>query len=113
MRVRLRRERSRHGEAWQPLLYLKLVALGLIAAYAIAFVIENHKQITIHFVFAKAKVSLIWEILLCLGIGVLGGVLLSQLYRRRRRQEVPEPVGEAPDALPDLPGGHEAESKTG
>jgi len=42
-----------------------------------------------------ATVSLIWLIVLIAGIGVLGGVLLSQLTRKRRRKEPSEP----PDSL--------------
>jgi uncharacterized integral membrane protein len=50
----------------------------------IAFVLENRKTVHLHFVFATASVSLIWLILLSLVIGLLAGMLLSQLYRRRR-----------------------------
>jgi uncharacterized integral membrane protein len=81
---------------WQPRLWLILVGLLSIVIYLIAFVVKNDNSIQIHFIFFKSKVSLIWEIVLILGIGVLGGVLLSQLYRRRGRNE----PGEAPDSLP-------------
>jgi uncharacterized integral membrane protein len=64
----------------------KLVILLAIAAYAVAFVLENRKQVNVHFVFVTARVSLIWLILLSLALGLLGGVLLPQLYRRRRRR---------------------------
>jgi uncharacterized integral membrane protein len=64
----------------------KLLVLLAIAAYAVAFVLENRKQVNVHFVFATARVSLIWLILLSLALGLLGGVLLPQLYRRRRRR---------------------------
>jgi hypothetical protein len=40
----------------------------------------------LHFVFVTAHVSLIWLILLSVGLGFLGGVLLSQLARRRSRR---------------------------
>jgi arginine exporter protein ArgO len=40
----------------------------------------------VHFVLGTAGVSLIWLILLSLGLGVLLGVLTSQLYRRRGRR---------------------------
>ena len=70
-------------EQWQPRLWIALVGLLLLVAYVIAFVVENNKQIAIHFVFATAHVSLIWLILLSVGLGFLGGVLLSQLARRR------------------------------
>ena len=73
-------------ENWQPRLYAVVIGLALLVAYAIAFVLENRKQINLHFVFVTASVSLIWLILLSLALGVLGGVLLSQLYRRRHRR---------------------------
>ena len=40
----------------------------------------------VHFVLATAHVSLVWLILLALGVGLLGGILLAQLERRRRRR---------------------------
>lgn len=84
-----RRPRIDTGEVadrWQPRLYVRLVVLGLLVAYAIAFVLENRKQVNVHFVLATARVSLVWLILLALGVGVLGGILLAQLERRRRRR---------------------------
>jgi arginine exporter protein ArgO len=86
---RLRRPRIDTGEVsdrWQPRLYLRLIVLGLLAAYAIAFVLENRKQVNVHFVLGTASVSLVWLILLALGVGLLGGILLAQLERRRRRR---------------------------
>ena len=71
---------------WQARLWLKLLILLATFAYVVAFVLENRKQIHLHFVFATSRVSLIWLILLSIGLGLLGGVLLSQLYRRRRRR---------------------------
>ena len=88
MRV-LRRPRIDTGEVsdrWQPRLYLRLLVLGLLVAYAIAFILENRTQVNIHFVLATARVSLVWLILLALGVGLLGGILLAQLERRRRRR---------------------------
>ena len=73
-------------EQWQPRLYVRLVLLILLAAYAIAFILENRKSVPLHFVFATANVSLVWLILLALGVGFVVGVLLSQLERRRRRR---------------------------
>jgi hypothetical protein len=37
-------------------------------------------------VLGTARVSLVWLILLALGVGLLGGILLGQLERRRRRR---------------------------
>jgi uncharacterized integral membrane protein len=87
--VRVRRPRIDTGEVadhWQPRLYVRLIALGLLLAYAIAFVLENRTQVNVHFVLATARVSLVWLILLALGVGLLGGILLAQLERRRRRR---------------------------
>jgi uncharacterized integral membrane protein len=67
-------------------LFAKLLILLALAAYAVAFVLENRKEVKLHFVLATAKVSLIWLILLSLALGLLGGVLLAPLYRRRRRR---------------------------
>ncbi len=81
------------ADRWQPRLYVRLIILGLLVAYAIAFILENRTAVSIHFVFATARVSLVWLILLALGVGLLGGILLAQLERRRRRRsrQAPEP----------------------
>jgi uncharacterized integral membrane protein len=88
--VRLRRRPSidtgELQENWQPKLYARLAAIILLAAYAIAFVLENRKAVSLHFVFATANVSLVWLILLSLAVGFVVGILLSQLERRRRRR---------------------------
>ena len=86
---RLRRPRIDTGEVsdrWQPRLYLRLIVLGLLVAWAIAFVLENRTQVSVHFVLGTARVTLVWVILLALGVGLLGGILLAQLERRRRRR---------------------------
>jgi uncharacterized integral membrane protein len=88
--VRLRRRPSidtgELQEQWQPKLYLRLIALVLLAAYVVAFVLENRKSVPLHFVFVTANVSLVWLILLSLAVGFVVGILLSQLERRRRRR---------------------------
>ena len=73
-------------EQWQPKLYLRLLVIILLAAWAIAFVLENRKSVNLHFVVGTASVSLVWVILLALAVGFVVGVLLSQLDRRRRRR---------------------------
>ena len=93
--MRLRRPRIDTDEVsdrWQPRLYLRLIVLGLLVAYAIAFVLENRGAVRVHFVLTSAHVSLVWLILLALGVGLLGGIMLAQLERRRRRRahQVPE-----------------------
>ncbi len=75
------RERE-FNRTWQPALWAKLVALALLLAYVIAFIVANDAQVRVSFVFASATTSVIWVVLLSLAIGVVVGVLLSQLYRR-------------------------------
>lgn len=70
---------------WQPRLYAILIAFVLIVAWLIAFIVKNDDRVKVDFVLFNAQASLIWLIILLLAIGFLGGVLLSQLYRRRRR----------------------------
>ncbi len=87
--MRLRRPRIDTDEVsdrWQPRLYLRLIVLGLLVAYAIAFVLENRNAVHVHFVLTSAHVSLVWLILLALAVGLIGGILLAQLERRRRRR---------------------------
>jgi uncharacterized integral membrane protein len=87
--VRLRRpqvDTDQLNENWQPRLYARLIFLALLIAYAIAFILENRTDVHVHFVFATAEVSLIWVILFSGLLALLGGILLSQLYRRRRRR---------------------------
>jgi len=85
--MRFLRRRFGGGELadWQPRLYAILISLVLILAYVIAFIVENSRRITIHFVLFDTHTSLIWLMILLLVIGFLGGILLSQLYRRRHR----------------------------
>jgi uncharacterized integral membrane protein len=92
--VRLRRRGidPETRETFQPRLWVTIVALGLIVAYLIAFVAKNDARVEVHFVFFTLTTSVIWLILLGLAIGLVVGVLLSQLERRRgwlarRRQE--------------------------
>jgi uncharacterized integral membrane protein len=79
------------ADEWQARLWAVIVGLFLIAVYLIAFVVKNDDRIEIDFVLFTSTVSLIWEIVFILALGVLGGVLLSQVYRRRRGQQRREP----------------------
>ena len=76
---------NRFDRTWQPRLWAILVALALIAAYVIGFIVANTDDTEINFLFASPRTSLIWVILLSLAIGLITGVLLSQLYGRRSR----------------------------
>jgi hypothetical protein len=72
-------------------LYAKVLALLFVIGYSVAFILGNDKTISIDFVFATGRVSLIWSILLLLAVGVAGGALLSQLYRHRRSKQPGKP----------------------
>ena len=81
---RLRRPTEEEVREWQPRFWARVIVLVVIAAYLIAFVLENRKSVHLHFVLFTATLSLIWLILLILAIGILAGALLRHLYRRRR-----------------------------
>jgi len=91
--------RDEFDRSWQPRLWVTLGLLILIAAYLIAFVVGNDEEASVDFVFANATTSLIWVILLSLLAGLVGGVLLSQLHRRRQRRN--EARIETPSSISD------------
>jgi len=91
-----------HEETVQPRLWIFLGLLALVLAYVIAFALKNHREAEVDFVFWTARTSRVWVILVSLGIGLLGGVLLSQLYRHRQRRSRANEPGQALDAPPDL-----------
>jgi uncharacterized integral membrane protein len=93
-------------ERWQPRLWSILIGLLLLVLYLIAFIVRNDTKITIDFILFTAAVSLIWEIVFVFALGLLGGVLLSQIARRRRQR-----AGQPADRGPDLSGRGEAEGK--
>jgi uncharacterized integral membrane protein len=97
--------REEFSRSWQPRLWVSLAILILIGAYLIAFVVGNDEEASVDFVFGTARTSLIWVILLSLLAGLIGGVLLSQLHRRRqeRKSEVrtSEPSEEIPESISD------------
>ena len=67
-------------------LWSRLIVIGVVVLYVLLFVVLNTRHVPVKFVFASTRVSLIWVILLSLAAGVVLGVLLSQLYRHRRRK---------------------------
>jgi uncharacterized integral membrane protein len=93
------------SETWQPKLWLILGALLVVAGYLFAFAVKNDDEVNVDFVLGSTRTSLIWTILLSLVLGLVAGVLLSQLYRRRGRNE----RRQASDALGDRGGVDEAE----
>jgi uncharacterized integral membrane protein len=82
-RPRFRRRLDEGRQTFQPALWARLIVIGLVGVYALLFVVLNTRHVRVSFVFVSTKVSLIWVILLSLGVGLVLGVLLSQLHRHR------------------------------
>ena len=93
--MRFRRSPGDGLDPYQPRLWFILIGLLAMFLYLLAFISMNDDEIKIDFVFFTATVSLIWAMVLMVAFGVLGGVLLSQVYRRRRGEK----PGKAPDSL--------------
>jgi uncharacterized integral membrane protein len=73
-------------QTFQPGLWSRLIGIAVVGIYLLLFVVLNTRHVPVKFVFATTRVSLIWVILLSLAAGVVLGVLLSQLHRRRMRK---------------------------
>jgi len=71
--------------------FAKLALLSFVIAYSIAFVVGNDKRISVDFIFVTERVSLVWAVLLLLLVGFGGGLLVSHLYRHRRRKQSRKP----------------------
>jgi uncharacterized integral membrane protein len=72
--------------SFQPGLWTRLVPLGVVGVYLILFIAFNTRMAKVDFVFSSTRVSTIFVILLPLGIGIVLGILLSQLYRHGKRR---------------------------
>ena len=86
----LKRHRQRVSDARRDpdiRVWVRVAVLVAIAAYLVAFIIENSKTHPLHFVFTTAHVSLVWLMLISVAIGVVIGVLASQLAHRRRARK--------------------------
>jgi uncharacterized integral membrane protein len=64
--------------------WLPLIAIGIVAIYTLLFIVLNTRRAKVSFVFASAKISVIFVILLSLAVGMVLGALLSRLHRRRK-----------------------------
>ena len=82
---RPRRESPDTEEAFQLRRWVPWIALALIVVYVVAFVLKNDEEVDLDFVFFTSRVGLIWLLLLGFVLGLLVGVLLAPLDRRRRR----------------------------
>jgi len=79
--------RSRSSVEVGPRFYATLAAFLFFVGYSIAFIVGNSKTISVDFVFATARVSVIWMVVLLLAVGLVGGILLVELYRHRRGKQ--------------------------
>ena len=70
-----------------PRFYATLAAFLFFVGYSIAFIVGNSKTISVDFVFVTARVSVIWMVVLLLAVGLVGGILLVELYRHRRSKQ--------------------------
>ena len=66
--------------------WVQLAAIGLVALYAILFIVLNTHRAKVSFVFGTTRISVIWVILLSLAVGFVLGVLGTRLNRRRKRR---------------------------
>ena len=71
---------------FQPGLWTRLTPIAVVSVYLILFVAFNTRMAKVDFVFTSTRLSTIFLILLPFGIGILLGVLLSQLYRHSKRR---------------------------
>jgi len=84
--------RRREGtRSFQPGLWVRLVPAGAVLLYLALFIGLNTHRVKVSFVFSSTRVSLIWVVLLSNVLGLCVGILLSQLYRFRRRSKSAKP----------------------
>jgi len=79
-------QKRKPRRSFQPGLWTRLVPVGVVGVYLILFIAFNTRMAKVDFVATSTRVSTIFLILLPLGIGIVLGVLLSQLYRHSKRR---------------------------
>ena len=79
-------QKRKRRRTFQPGLWTRLLPIGVVSIYAILFIAFNTRMAKVDFVFTSTRLSTIFLILLPLGIGIVLGVLLSQLYRHSKRR---------------------------
>ena len=79
-------QKQKRRRSFQPGLWTRLIPLGVVSVYLILFIAFNTRKAKVDFVLASTRLSTIFLILLPLGIGIVLGVLVSQLYRHSKRR---------------------------
>jgi uncharacterized integral membrane protein len=85
-----KQDKANVGSNWRPIL---LVIVGI---YAVIFLILNSNEVKISFVFFNARTSLIFLVLLSMGIGAVLALFGPAWWRRRQRQKQPNLPGQSP-----------------
>jgi uncharacterized integral membrane protein len=70
---------EKRGTSWT------LIIFGVVALYALLLVILNDEKVKVDFVFFSASIRKLILILLCLGLGFVGGLLFDRWRERRQR----------------------------
>ena len=65
-------------------IYLQIAVAALIVVFLVAFVVSNARRVKISFVAFDAQGPLIAVMVLCILLGVIGGVAIGGLAERRR-----------------------------
>jgi uncharacterized integral membrane protein len=71
--------REEQGTPWT------LIAIAVLAVYALLIVILNREEVEISFVFFSTRISKLVLILLCLGLGFVLGYLFDGWRKRGRK----------------------------
>ena len=85
-----KRGKSDDGLNW------KAILLVVVAIYAVIFLILNSNEVKISFVFFNARTSLIFLVLLSMGIGAVLALFGPAWWRRRQRQKQGPLPGQGP-----------------
>jgi uncharacterized integral membrane protein len=64
-----------------------MIIFGALAVYAILIVLLNREEVDISFVFFSTEISKLVLIVLCLGIGFVGGFFFERWYDARKRDK--------------------------
>jgi uncharacterized integral membrane protein len=61
-----------------------LIALGVLALYAVVIAAKNSERVKVDFLFFSANTRLLFLVFLCVAIGFVGGFLFARSRARRK-----------------------------